>query len=433
MVVGPNKRRNKNKWGLPQNLNPEGTTPLCVNVPDDPQWIAKFYGAIFNLSIERNWDWNETEDRIGVSARWLEVYQDLLNGGCDDIMNCDELLACLNGTNTMRRMNPTTGRVEVSNDGGATWSVDETHDPRFSAPRVEMAAGDCAVVNNIVGAIQYYVERQVLDIAAGAGAVGVAATAGGFLSLLFSITPWSVVGIALAAALAGFTSAAIEAAMTLEVWNRLLCNIYCALDGADEITTSHFDAILTRLGTDETGIAYTVLWHTINSMGPVGLQNSVQLGLDGGFSDCDGCDCDPNFCYVFDFSGSQQHSWTLTQGSLSSIGLKSAVLGNGHRDLETTRDFDDAVITRVVLEYRTDCEAFGGFRRFQIFNNGVSQYSANLASGSSLNHVFDTGVINVTGDQLYVSLDTGAACGDNYLKRVTVYGVDPTPFGEDNC
>lgn len=454
MVYGPNKRSNKNKWGLPAVLNPVGTTPLCVNVPDDPQWIAKFYGAIYNLSIERNWDWNENEDRREVAARWFEVYQDLLNGGCYD-MNCQELLQCLYGTDTLRRFNTETGRIEVSTDGGETWEVDETHDPRFIAPRNDTGAINCEAVNFIVGAIQYFVDRQVLEIAAGAGLVGVVGAAGGFLSLLFGITPWAIVGTALATAVTAFTSSAIEAAMTLEVWTRLLCNLLTYLDGDTTVSTADFDAILAKVLVDETGIAATVLWHTINAMGPAGLQNAIALGQDAGFDtgDCEECG---TWCYTFDFTASDG-GWTVVPGRASTyVGGTGWTEGvwNGsdlpgcanrfYAQINVRKTFADTVVTRIAMTFSGNN---GFIDNAAAINNQINGWNdATQEVNSVINENFGTNITQEwTGsellDKIELQLSVGTRCGSNtgiqsadfVLHTVVIEGEGTNPFGADNC
>ena len=81
----PSLKSNKNKWSLPADPSPEGSVCISVNVPDDAEWIAKFYGQLFMLSQQIWWDRDEAHTAKDVAARWLEVYLATLAGNC-----CDE-------------------------------------------------------------------------------------------------------------------------------------------------------------------------------------------------------------------------------------------------------------------------------------------------------------------------------------------------------
>lgn len=66
-----------------------GVRCICVPVPDDAEWIAKFYGAIYTLSQQIWWDRDEAHTAKVVAARWLEVYLEAMNDPCGGGLPCE--------------------------------------------------------------------------------------------------------------------------------------------------------------------------------------------------------------------------------------------------------------------------------------------------------------------------------------------------------
>lgn len=113
----PSLRSNKNKWHIPPYPPPEGIRCISVPVPDDPQWIALFYGAIYRLSQQIWYDRDAEHTAKDVAAVWQDIYLQTIKGESECAMPND---CC-----PLRR-NPVTGRYEQSNDGGLTWfAVDD--------------------------------------------------------------------------------------------------------------------------------------------------------------------------------------------------------------------------------------------------------------------------------------------------------------------
>jgi len=61
-------------------------------VPDDPEWIAQFMGAIWRMSLQTHYEREPTHSAILVAAKWREIWEDLqvsgcCNGGADQNIN----------------------------------------------------------------------------------------------------------------------------------------------------------------------------------------------------------------------------------------------------------------------------------------------------------------------------------------------------------
>ena len=110
----PSQTSNKNKMHLPPLPAPEGRYCITVAVPDDPQWIALFYGALFRLSQQIWYDRDQDKSARDVAAVWRDVYLNTLNkeGDC---------MSCL----CYIRRNPATGRYQYSVDDLEWFEVDD--------------------------------------------------------------------------------------------------------------------------------------------------------------------------------------------------------------------------------------------------------------------------------------------------------------------
>jgi hypothetical protein len=67
----------KAKWVLPTVVNPGVQRCYQVKVPDDPQHIAAFFGAMYALTKPYNWEDDSAHTAIDVGAVWDDIYQQL--------------------------------------------------------------------------------------------------------------------------------------------------------------------------------------------------------------------------------------------------------------------------------------------------------------------------------------------------------------------
>lgn len=67
-------RNNRGKKKLPANLDPSGELCVPVYVPNDPEWIGLFTGALFRLGQQIWYDRDEAHGAKIVADRWKLVY-----------------------------------------------------------------------------------------------------------------------------------------------------------------------------------------------------------------------------------------------------------------------------------------------------------------------------------------------------------------------
>lgn len=106
----PSRTSNKNKMHLPPYPPPAGTVCIPVNVPDDPQWIALFTGAIYRLSQQIWYDRDDAHTAKAVAAVWADIYNSTLQSawGCGGMFD----IRLKPGSHCI---------VQATMDGGVTW------------------------------------------------------------------------------------------------------------------------------------------------------------------------------------------------------------------------------------------------------------------------------------------------------------------------
>lgn len=71
------------KWVLPEVVDPPDTLCFQINVPNDRQHIAAFYGAIYLLSKPYAWGDDAAHTAIDVGRVWRRIFDQLIAGECN--------------------------------------------------------------------------------------------------------------------------------------------------------------------------------------------------------------------------------------------------------------------------------------------------------------------------------------------------------------
>lgn len=425
---------------------PEDGVCRPLFIPNSSDWLAIVSGAITELV--KTWNWEQfgavtVEEAVAAMQDMVDQYY--AGGSC---MSCAEIIACIYPEGMLTQYDEF-GNLEESADGGATWTPALYRDPRFIGERVTLSTGiDCDDAKAMVGYIESAIGslKDQLDVSAAIG--GLVVVILGALAAVLSGGAATALGIAFAGAVASSSSALITAALTAEVMQRLLCNLYMNLNGKTTISTADYDAIRAQLAVDETGLAYTVLWHSITNMGARGLQNSIPLGYTSSVEayDCEDCDA---WCYTFDFEA-DDNGWVALTLTAPSATYGTWVAGgwvttdatsgsNKRRALNIERTFASAVITDVEVNY-TFVEgaiptqaptkfvvALGGTNIIQVVHPASVPASPFIWSGSA---TVTSIRVSLTPSQ---RADGGALSGSASVTQVTLRGTGANPFGSDNC
>lgn len=404
----------------PENV-PEGTICRPLFIPASSEWLAIVSGALTELTKSYNWQ------QAGITVEEaLEVVQIIINayyeGGC---MDCTEVLECVFPDGELRRYSPT-GELEISTDGGETWTEARNRDPRFVGDRVTLTSGiDCDDAKAIVGYIENLIDdiKAQLDLSAAIGTL--VSVLLGVLATIFSGGAAAPLAVAFATAVAGLTSAAITSALTEEVMQRLLCNLHEVLNGVETVTAGHYDAIRAQLAIDETGIAHEVLDNAIVSMGAVGLQNAIPLGYTSSVEAYDCADCNPLTCIEWNFDGSAE-GWTVVTGTVDPTEIHGVFVdANSKNDANIKLTFSDIAVTRVEFNYNTTCTPCAGANRqariILRLNGTIVSNTEEAPTGiGGLYGVNYSGTI----DEIDIDLNVGTSTATCGIQAARVFGAD---------
>jgi len=213
------------------------------------------------------------------------------------------------------RQNPDTGEVETSADGGATWTPDPAADPRRNdANRLPPTEdGRCAAAAGMIAQMEVFVE----GVFGGTTLVGAATLVlGGMVAAIPGIGWMIYTAILIAGGIISSGGATLQAAFTPEVWEDLLCILFCNMDENGQISNEQLEDIqeqIVALHGFPLATATSLIWE---AWGAVGLSNAGVLNADPA-ADCSDCDC------------SWEVKWSAALGNLQEWFVSPNLAGTG--------------------------------------------------------------------------------------------------------
>lgn len=323
----PSLRSNKNKWHIPPYPPPEGVRCINVAVPDDPQWIALFYGAIYRLSQQIWYDRDEAHTAALVAAVWQDIYLQTIKGENECSMHPD---CC-----PLRR-NPRTGLYEQSPDGGLTWFqvddgpwVDSLVDGSVYWPEPKQRTGSDAVIRcdaawaaaNVLQSFYQQTVGALLTSAVG-GVIGIAR----YLANLAEILSGIAIGaemIDIAGELFEQSAFFVDGGFPDTDLPTLRDILYCNSTTADGKVSFDFAAVEAEIGaisgTPWDGLSLLLALY----LNEDGLNAAGNIDFDAG--DCSSAPCNEDGC---DYTtASQQFYWNRGLGTVPPMTI---VQGNLH-------------------------------------------------------------------------------------------------------
>ncbi len=85
-------------WILPDVIDPPETVCVTIEVPKDDLHIAAFFGALHELCLSYNWEWDGLKSGLAVARVWerqIEQASEQVRTGVNCMLDCDEVEACL--------------------------------------------------------------------------------------------------------------------------------------------------------------------------------------------------------------------------------------------------------------------------------------------------------------------------------------------------
>lgn len=441
----PSRKSNKNLMHLPPLPAPEGRRCITVAVPDEPQWIALFYGALFRLSQQVWYDRDAAHSAKDVAAVWQQVYLETLNETGD----------CMNGCLCFLRRNPATGRYQYSTDGLDWFEVDDGPwidapvTPQWPAPvpregtdnqkRCDAAYAAALVLQSLYqqtwGVFINWANWSAFTLAQ-----EMADWADKILGGLFNFDTLISAANELHDNESAFQDGGFPDSLVTDVQNILYCQS-SVIDGA---VVFDFDGVLADFAavgtTPYPGINFLLQLYI--GEGGLNAAGNVQAGS----GDCSDAPCDETWCHEWNFESGWE-GWShpycgYYDASIPAIRLAQNC-GGSTIALLASIAFDARVITKFEVEWE------GG--RISNSPNTKDQNAFSLRVGDELmwgssQMLFGCGtrgrntdvyneVTSEPVDHIYISIASNTACGDPYfyVYRIRVEGVGTDPFGGSNC
>lgn len=279
---------------LPANLTPTGRVCFCINIPDDPEHFAAFWGAVGALGKRYSWGKPLSDDSDTVADYWMEIIQD--NRACfEEILTMANRGCGCNGEPVYR--NAADGVQQVSNDQGETWQ-DSLTDTRnygsiFPPPLWLIDGGE----NKCKGAISARINAKFaidkfLDVVLDQGLALI-------ISDLNAIMCFITAGLAcdVASFLFGIARMLIDLGVELireemssAIYERFQCVVFCNIGDDASFSIAQWQSLKDDIQAQFTGDPRLVLWNFVNAAGASGMTALARLSVDVE-GNCDSCAC----------------------------------------------------------------------------------------------------------------------------------------------
>lgn len=336
------------------------------------------------------------------------------------------------GAPSSTRVNPDTGVVETSPDGGVTWNPDPNSDPRLNpAYQLPPVTGDnakCAAAAGMVANV-----RRVVD------GMGLGLSVAGFATLLLTLLLIPGIGwmwaamLLFASTFTGATALATYAAFTEDVYDALLCAFYEQIDGDGRITYEGYSNVIDTISSQFPNPLVHDALQAIGTMHQVVGINNAGVTYADPEADCGECS---DWCYEWDF--------TLTDGGFYVDGPSRygewvagvgwvCTAGDTYKNASPSRDISpETYLTLIQFNYtRSNIPAPDAAVKIWDETDGFSQlaiHTDNTWPGEidwfGFREIGKFTLVNDLGTHLSW---TGV------ITSCRVRGIGENPFGEDNC
>jgi len=276
---------------------------LQIEIPNHPDWKSVISGLLFELTLWFNWE--RTGDTSGAecAAVWKQVYNSI---------DWSNMSCCCGETAIEIRVNPTTGIIEQSSDGGSTWQPQPNGLPSVIVQPVPpvtsgVAGTKCDAATNVAGQVDVWIDQVSNDFTTAVTLVDFAVavleailiavltilSAGALTPLEALVLP--ALGAALTAAW-GAGKAVFDAYWTTDVKDDILCAAYCNIGDDGSYTDAQFSAFWNKVNSDlPPSPAKMLFMGFLSSVGKAGLNAMAASGISAD-ADCGDCLCNPCEC-----------------------------------------------------------------------------------------------------------------------------------------
>jgi len=345
-------------------------------------------------------------------------------------------------SNPNQRYNADCDCVQTSYDGGDTWTDTPGADPRhFDGYRFAPTAGmdpRCLSAGNMTDKIKFN-----LDTIIASATIFGAATA--VINILLVVLPGAgiLIDLVLATceALFDIGLATVNAALTTDVYDQLMCILYCAIGDDGQVSATQYATIRAAIDTQIGGVAAVALDFAIADLAEVGLSNAGTIGSSTRM--CDDCAC--SWCYDYLWQSGEADSWNVASGQGGTFFFSSpnwlwdgTLIGSVPSSLGIQALLGDGSLNYHVTDFAVDwtmADAYGTFndfvRMYDKDNTLVYTFSPGIGDGGNQTRITST----FSGLDLQVARILIRGDARNYVVAYNFHleGDGVSPFSASNC
>lgn len=289
---------------IPSVIDPPESMAVTLCVPKNTEHLAAFFGALYQLTVWTSWQRNGTNEGKQVADVWWRYFlswdQSINDIDCEDGMS-----DCCTEPAITRRVNPTTGLIEQSTNGGATWTpaagginsyIVEPVPPVTSG----VAANRCDAATNLSGQVQVWIDQVTNDFDTATTLLEFAtavltAILAAVLTILSAGTLTAVEALVLPTIAAALTAAwgagkaVFVAYWTTEIKDKILCAALCNIGDDGSFTDAQFSGFWGDVNSDLPPSPAKMLF--MGFLSSVGRQGVNAMAASGMSADADCNDC----------------------------------------------------------------------------------------------------------------------------------------------
>jgi hypothetical protein len=292
---------------IPDVIDPPESMSMTLCIPKNRDHMSAFFGALYQLTIWNSWQEDEAHNGKELAAVWWRYYLSW-NRVMSDIDCEDGMSDCCTEPAISRRVNPTTGLLEQSTNGGATWTplagginsyIVEPVPPVTSG----VSATKCDAATNLSGQVEQWITQVSNDFDTATTLLEFAtavltAILAAVLAILSAGTLTAVEALVLPTIAAALTAAwgagkaVFDAYWTTEHKDAILCAAYCNIGDDGSFTDAQFSAFWNNCNVDlPPSPAKMLFMGFLSSVGRQGVNAMAASGLsaDADCSDCVAC------------------------------------------------------------------------------------------------------------------------------------------------
>jgi len=298
----------KDRGGIPTPdvIDPPESMQMTLCIPKNKDHMMAFFGALWELTMWDSWQPDAAHTGKDLAAVWMRYWMSW-ERQMNDILCTEGDMNCCTEPAITRRVNPTTGKLEQSANGGTTWSpmaggwesvITEPVPPVTSG----VAANKCDAATNVAGQVDVWIDQVSNDFttatslvefaAAVLEAIAIAVVAvltGGTLTAL-QLGLLAALNAGLGAAWAAGKTV-FDAYWTTDIKDAILCAAFCNIQTDGSFTDAGFSNFWGQVNTDlPASPAKMLFMGFLSSVGKAGLNSMAATGMAAD-SDCADCDC----------------------------------------------------------------------------------------------------------------------------------------------